>query len=409
MGDLMSATSIVLALNLSISGMLALAFFFISRLSPVAASARWISFGYVLAMLNVGLELAGHYVLNATFIYLMVYACLTGAMISLNIAMAQKYRLPIPIYQLAFLSLLALCTFLLTAGMEFDTTIRQMIYHVPFTLLLARAGLTLWKVPNKALLDKTLTVTLFLGALNFFSKPFIAEFLGTGGSSFLDYLNTSYALISQSLSGFLGVALAILTLLIFTRDMLEEIARRSEQEPFPGVLEKHVFDAQLGEYFTNERPDTPFALVCCDLDQLRTINGIFGRPAGNLLLAALARQLGVTSYAGQIIGQTISKEFMVLLPQANLAVAQLFAETVRKAFSNSHIPGAPPGRNFTASFGVTEYLAGDDVNDLISRAETALYKAKMDGHDCVRFTLVKADPSLGPSRAPAERIIELPS
>ena len=78
------------------------------------------------------------------------------------------------------------------------------------------------------------------------------------------------------------------------------------------------------------------------------------------------------------------EEFAVILPGTNLAAARLFAEGVRASFSQDGIVGLSPGsRPVTASFGVAVLGAGEDLSDLMRRADDALYKAKKNGRNSV--------------------------
>ncbi len=132
-------------------------------------------------------------------------------------------------------------------------------------------------------------------------------------------------------------------------------------------------------------------MILCDLDHFKSVNDTYGHATGDLVIAGFARQLTLASNAGQIVGRVGGEEFAILYPGANLPMARIYAEGLRGSFAALSIPGAPPGRTFTASFGVAELQKGETVHALMARADTALYLAKTAGRDCVRIAPAVVD------------------
>jgi len=116
-----------------------------------------------------------------------------------------------------------------------------------------------------------------------------------------------------------------------------------------------------------------FALVLCDMDNLKTVNDTHGHEAGDkalqMLAGALRSQLRRSDEAYRIGGD----EFAVILPEA----ARLDAERVMRRLRDAVGAGVlDTGDPIEASFGISVYQPGDDPERLVVRADKALYETK---------------------------------
>ncbi|MEA2379367.1 MAG: hypothetical protein QOD13_3274, partial [Thermoleophilaceae bacterium] len=116
-----------------------------------------------------------------------------------------------------------------------------------------------------------------------------------------------------------------------------------------------------------------FAVVLCDMDNLKTVNDTRGHDAGDkalqLLADALRSQLRHSDEAYRIGGD----EFGVVLP----ATTRLDAERVMRRLRAAAMCRVPPGgAPIEASFGISVFEPGDDPERVVARADDALYQAK---------------------------------
>src|SRR5690606_33638085 len=94
------------------------------------------------------------------------------------------------------------------------------------------------KAPNRRRLDNILAGFLALSALHYLSKPIVAAFVGGVGARAEDYINTPYAMISQSMGAVLVVATGLLLLSMLIADILHDITERSETDPLANLFNR---------------------------------------------------------------------------------------------------------------------------------------------------------------------------
>jgi diguanylate cyclase (GGDEF)-like protein len=241
-------------------------------------------------------------------------------------------------------------------------------------------------------IDRLLAVVLAASAAQFAAKPLIAHALGGWGAAPQLYLQSNYALASQTLGTIFALAVAVLTLMLMVSDVLADATSKSETDALSGLLNQGGFErhaqAAVGEA---ARKGLPVALVIADLDHFKAINDGFGHACGDRVIEAFARLLREAAGGNHVAGRIGGEEFAILLPGSNLAGARLFAEGTRSAFGALPVESLPTDHRCSASFGVTELLPQDGVADLMQRADRALYQAKKGGRDQVRVATEASD------------------
>ncbi len=158
---------------------------------------------------------------------------------------------------------------------------------------------------------------------------------------------------------------------IATQDTLTKVANRAE------------LNRRLPEMFRQYEEDgIPGSLIICDIDFFKKINDTYGHQAGDQALVSFAGVLRENAREGDLVARYGGEEFVVLCTGCDNPAATSRAEQMRRAVAKTPMP-ALKKRALTASFGVTEIQAGDDVDTLIARADRALLTAKQSGRNCV--------------------------
>lgn len=161
---------------------------------------------------------------------------------------------------------------------------------------------------------------------------------------------------------------------------LDQIART---DALTGVANRRGFEEALQA--VQEQAAQPLALLLVDVDHFKRYNDHYGHPAGDecLRLVAAAMQV-VVQPRGALLARYGGEEFAVLL-SGDMQAANL-ADALRAAVRALALPhvGNPPDDIVTVSIGLAQSsAAGETGEQLIRRADQALYSAKRSGRDCV--------------------------
>ncbi|AZO57495.1 MULTISPECIES: diguanylate cyclase [unclassified Mesorhizobium] len=389
----MSGANFILLINLSVAGLLAASFMAVSFHDVGRAPARWLASGYVLGMAYFAIEFSIPAFSDARLPVVAAFAVFLGATIAFNGGLARKYGMAPPWTPMLFFLAAATIAVYFVQDLPRQSLTRMMAYQLPYAAMqFVGLGIVWSSRQSRGRLDLILMAVLAASGLQFASKPFIAHALGGWGANPQAYLQSSYALVSQSLGTVFGLALALLILAILVRDVLVEVTSKSEMDTLSGLLNRGGFtrQAELAVHDAT-RLGMPVAMVIADLDHFKTINDSFGHASGDGVIETFAGLLREAAESHHVVGRIGGEEFAVILSGANLATARLFAEGTRHAFGALPISGLPADSRCTSSFGIAELHIGEGFADLMRRADEALYLAKNAGRDCVRVSTGPAD------------------
>ncbi|MBA3006003.1 MAG: diguanylate cyclase [Proteobacteria bacterium] len=144
-----------------------------------------------------------------------------------------------------------------------------------------------------------------------------------------------------------------------------------------GLNNRRKLDEALkNEINRAQRYKNSFSIILLDIDNFKEVNDAYGHLVGDDVLKRLTQVLKSSFRQTDIAGRWGGDEFLILLPLQDRGVAVMFAERLRAAIAGSQFPEVG---TVTSSFGVAELVSGDSVEDLINRADAALYRAKEQG------------------------------
>jgi len=171
------------------------------------------------------------------------------------------------------------------------------------------------------------------------------------------------------------------------RQTAEQLIYLAERDSLTGLHNRHRFQMELGRMLADsERRQSKGALLFFDLDEFKYVNDTFGHRAGDSMLIRVAGEINAMIRRNEFISRIGGDEFAILLPDANEAEAVKLAERVIRAISQ--IPFRFEGQNLrlTTSLGIALYPQhGAATEELVSRADAAMYQAKEAGKNAWRI------------------------
>lgn len=383
----MSGASFILAINLVVAGLLAAAFAMIALQDQKRSAGMWIALSYVLGMTYFVVEFVIPLLSDARMGVVGAFAVFLAAMAAFNTGVARRYEVAVPWQAMGVLFAASIIGVWFSQELPRLSFGRMMLYQAPYFFMQAIAVGLVLSARSRNWLDTVLAGTLVASALQFLSKPFLAHALGGWGADPQAYLDSNYALVSQTLGTVFAVAVALLMLVVLVRDIVAEATTKFETDTLSGLLNRRGFEHHGALALDHSlQQGLPVAMVIADLDHFKSINDRFGHAAGDRVIRSFAGFLLATASGRHVAGRIGGEEFAIIMPGTNLASARLFAEGARSAFAGLPINGLPQDMRFTASFGVAERAPGERITDLMQRADNALYEAKHAGRDCVRVS-----------------------
>jgi diguanylate cyclase (GGDEF)-like protein len=150
---------------------------------------------------------------------------------------------------------------------------------------------------------------------------------------------------------------------------------------------RRFMDVVTLELKRSERFESPLGLILVDLDDFKAVNDRFGHQTGDEALRALGDVFRASLRDVDLAARLGGEEFAVLLPETDGPGAEGVAERLRATLNAVELEG-PAGDKLgvTASFGVAFYPEAQSVDELLTLADTALYRAKAEGKNRVAST-----------------------
>lgn len=146
---------------------------------------------------------------------------------------------------------------------------------------------------------------------------------------------------------------------------------------------KAIMDLLNTEISRAKRMDTPVSVFFTDLDLFKLVNDRYGHLVGDAVLRSAAEKVSRAVREYDHVGRCGGEEFLVVLPDCTAETAREVAERVRQHVGVEPIAVAPIHVKLTVSIGVSQWRPGQEIADLLHRADVALYRAKQNGRNRV--------------------------
>ena len=164
----------------------------------------------------------------------------------------------------------------------------------------------------------------------------------------------------------------------------QEMRSLASYDSLTGLLSRHAFFDNANNYVSlAKREHRPFSVMIIDLDHFKLINDRYGHPAGDAVLKLFADVTNSVARRSDIVGRLGGEEFAIILPNTTAAKALEFSARLHTAINKAVLTFKDKAIKYTASIGLTEFDTDskDSIDDLLARADLALYQAKHSGRN----------------------------
>ena len=168
------------------------------------------------------------------------------------------------------------------------------------------------------------------------------------------------------------------------RSLNGELAQMANTDNLTGLANRRYLEDELDRLCArSDRHGGPLSVLLLDGDFFKRINDAHGHHVGDQTLVALAARLTERLRAEDVIGRWGGEEFLVVLPDVDRRGAETAAEALRAHVADRPLDTGAGPISLTISLGWAFKAAEDTAEDLLRRADAALYEAKAAGRDKV--------------------------
>jgi diguanylate cyclase (GGDEF)-like protein len=146
---------------------------------------------------------------------------------------------------------------------------------------------------------------------------------------------------------------------------------------------RHLFEELQRQKALADRGNTFFSIALIDLDHFKKANDTYGHLKGDDILKHLIQAVKHEIREFDCLARYGGEEFIIVMNNTAINQGQECAERVRKTVEKLKFPGFPDSFGITVSIGITAYKTNESLEQLVTRADVALYRAKFAGRNQV--------------------------
>lgn len=178
-----------------------------------------------------------------------------------------------------------------------------------------------------------------------------------------------------------------LTMTDITREMamVRTMKDLADLDALTGIANRRSFFDQAQQLTGGRQIGCPMSVIMLDVDNFKTVNDTYGHKAGDIVLQRIALLLSQNTRSQDVVARYGGEEFIMAIPDMCADGARALAERLRQSIDTFEEIYEGHPIKVTASFGVACNTTGpgSDIESLIKKADTALYKAKSLGRNSV--------------------------
>lgn len=165
----------------------------------------------------------------------------------------------------------------------------------------------------------------------------------------------------------------------------EELKRQATTDPLTGLFNRRQYEMLFRrERERCRRQGSAICVAMGDLDHFKSLNDQLGHDSGDVALQHVAKLFISQLREGDVVGRFGGEEFIILLPDTDIAEAAMVIERLRKALEINPVQLQSQQWSLTATFSVSAVLDGEtDIVETLRRVDAGLYQGKRGGRNQV--------------------------
>ena len=264
-----------------------------------------------------------------------------------------------------------------------DVASRLVIVNMGYGVMFAMGVTTLLTARRRDIVDYAMIAVMAFQAADFLIRPTMTLLFEQSIPAAVYRESVYYSLIGLVL-GVKGVSMAMVFIGATVAEWTKSLRDSSAHDDLTGLLNRGAFeDAMRGLMLRAQAERRPLSLVVADIDHFKQVNDIWGHQAGDNAISGFGELIQNTVRGCDVGGRIGGEEFCIAVWNCENEPAAGLAERIRKAFAQLEHSGLNDDVRLTASFGVATAQEEESYRALFARADSALYKAKSNGRNCV--------------------------
>jgi diguanylate cyclase (GGDEF)-like protein len=248
--------------------------------------------------------------------------------------------------------------------------------------------------------------TKFLGGLLLVQALVVLTRGMVAALSFFDVAllpRSTFLSVYLAVANFMSLLLTVAFMTVATRRLQTILELRSTLDPLTQVLNRRGFsDIYAKERSAMQREGGTLTVLSIDLDYFKLINDRYGHAVGDQVLMDVASVIAKTLRASDHLARFGGEEFVVLLPATELEWGYVIAERIQATLQAPRVAMASALPPYTVSIGIScQFSADEDLDDIMLRADQALYSAKEHGRNRIEAVLLPETGNLACIRRPS--------
>ncbi len=172
------------------------------------------------------------------------------------------------------------------------------------------------------------------------------------------------------------------------KSALRQMSEKAVHDELTGLYNRHQFSETLyAQIAVAKGTGCPLGLLIIDVDHFKQVNDTYGHLAGDKILKAFNRIPENCLRKADFIARYGGEEFVVLLPNTDLKTLKEVAERIRTFIEALAFDDIAPGFGVTISIGGTHFRSHEKADQMIERADQALYQAKNKGRNLLVYNI----------------------